>query len=70
MPFYIYQLVEPLILPNTLINLSAISHQSSAIHYKLSIISYKLSAICYFYRTEPRWSNLLPLRLHLVGKRI
>jgi len=45
MSFYIYQLVEPLILPNTLISLSAMSHQSSAIRYKLSLISYKLSAI-------------------------
>jgi len=29
MSFYIYQLVEPLILPNSLISLSAISHQLS-----------------------------------------
>jgi len=28
MSFYNYQLVEPLILPNTLISLSAISHES------------------------------------------
>jgi len=27
MSFYIYQLVEPLILPNTLTSLSAINHQ-------------------------------------------
>jgi len=33
MSFYIYQLIEPLILPNTLISLSAISHQLSAISY-------------------------------------
>jgi len=39
MSFYIYQLVEPLILPNTLISLSAISHQL----YKLSVISYQLT---------------------------
>jgi len=48
MSFYIYQLVEPLILPNTSISLSAISHQSSAISYQLAyqllVISYKLSA--------------------------
>jgi len=42
MSFYTYQLVEPLILPNTLTNLSAISHQSSVISYKLSVISYQL----------------------------
>jgi len=42
MLFYIYQLIEPLILSNTLISLSAISHQSSAIRYKLSVISYQL----------------------------
>jgi len=29
MLFYIYQLIEPLILPNTLTSLSAISHQPS-----------------------------------------
>jgi len=39
MSFHIYQLVEPLILPNTLISLSAISHQLSAVRYKLSVIS-------------------------------
>jgi hypothetical protein len=43
MSFYIYQLVEPLILPNTLISLSDISHQLSAIRYKLSVISYQLA---------------------------
>jgi len=42
MSFYIYQLVEPLILPNILISLSVICHQSSAICYKLSVISYQL----------------------------
>jgi len=36
MSFYIYKLVVPLILPNTLTSLSAISHQLSAIRYKLS----------------------------------
>jgi len=41
MSIYIYQLVEPLILPNTLSSLSAISQQSSAISYQLA---YKLSA--------------------------
>jgi len=46
MSIYIYQLVEPLILPNTLINLSTICHQSSTIHYKSSAVSYKLLAIC------------------------
>jgi len=35
MSFYIYQLVEPLILPNTSISLSAIGNQSSAINYPL-----------------------------------
>jgi len=50
MSFYVYQLVEPLILPNTSISLSAISYQSSAISYKLSA---SLSAIRYFYQTEP-----------------
>jgi len=39
MSFYIYQLVEPLILPNTSISLSAISHQPSIIQ---QIISYQL----------------------------
>jgi len=43
MSFYIYQLVEPLILSNTLINLLAISHQPSTIRYKLSIINYKIA---------------------------
>jgi len=47
MSFYIYQLVEQLILPNTLISLC----------YQLSVINYKLSAslqvIRYFYQTEP-----------------
>jgi len=42
MSFYIYQLVEPLILSNTLISLSAISYQSPAISYQLA---YKISAI-------------------------
>jgi hypothetical protein len=48
MSFYIDQLVQPLILPNTLISLStrhrssAISYQSPAISYKLSVINYKL----------------------------
>jgi len=43
MSFYIYQLVEPLILPNTSSSLSAISHyQLSAIRYKLA---YQSSAI-------------------------
>jgi len=42
MSFYIYQLTEPLILSNTSISLSAISHQSSAISYQLA---YQLSAI-------------------------
>jgi len=37
MSFYIYHLVKPLILPNTLISLSAISS------YQLSIISYQSS---------------------------
>jgi len=36
MSFYIYQLVEPLILSNTSISLSSISHQSSTINYPLS----------------------------------
>jgi hypothetical protein len=35
MSFYIYQLVEPLILPNTSISLSAISYKLSTINYKL-----------------------------------
>jgi len=42
MSFYIYQLVELLILSHTSISLSAISHQSSTISYKLSVT---LSAI-------------------------
>jgi len=42
MSFYIYKLVEPLILPNTSTSLSAISHQPSVIGYKLSVISYQL----------------------------
>jgi len=51
MSFYIYQLVEPLILPNTSISLSAMSHPSSAISYPLST---NLSAIRYLYQTELR----------------
>jgi len=35
MLFYIYHLVEPLILPNTSISLLATSHQLSAISYSL-----------------------------------
>jgi len=35
MSIYNYQLVEPLILPNTLISLSAISQESSIISYQL-----------------------------------
>jgi len=35
MSFYISQLIEPLILPNTSISLSAISHQLSAISHQL-----------------------------------
>jgi len=42
MSFYNYQLVEPPILPNTLISLSTISQQSSVISYQLSDISYQL----------------------------
>jgi len=42
MSFYTYQPIEPLILPNTSTNLSAIRHQSSAINYQLA---YQLSAI-------------------------
>jgi len=39
MSFYIYQLVEPLILPNNSINHpSAISYKSLAISYQLSTI--------------------------------
>jgi len=34
MSFYVYQLVEPLVLPKTSISLSAITHQSS-ISYQL-----------------------------------
>jgi len=41
----LYVSLEPLILSNTSINISIISHQSSAIRYKLSVISYQLSAI-------------------------
>jgi len=54
-----YQPVEPLILPNTSISLSAISHQSSAIRYKLSVISYTLSTIRYFYQTGPKWDIII-----------
>jgi len=43
MSFYIYQLVEPLILPNTVISLSAISHKLSVINYQLSAIFTKKS---------------------------
>jgi len=39
MSFYIYQLVDPLILPNNLISLSATNHQLSVIIYQLSAIS-------------------------------
>jgi len=42
MSFYIYQLVEPLILSNSSASLSAISYQPSDISYKLSVISYQL----------------------------
>jgi len=42
MLFYIFQLFEPLFLPNTSISLSAISYQSSAINDQSSAISYKL----------------------------
>lgn len=42
MSFYIHQLVEPLILPNTLISLSAISYKLA---YKLSAIFTKQSRI-------------------------
>jgi len=35
MSFYIYQVVQPLFLPNTSTYLSAISHQLSAINYKI-----------------------------------
>ena len=53
MSFYIYQLVEQLILPNTLINLSAINYKISTINHHASTINYMLSAnlsiIRYFY---------------------
>jgi hypothetical protein len=49
MSFYIFQLVEPLILPNTLINLSAIIYQVPAIIYNLSA---SLLVIHYFYQKE------------------
>jgi len=42
MSIYIYQLVEPLILQNTSISLSVISHQPSTISYQLSAISHPL----------------------------
>ena len=52
---YNYQLVEPLILLNILINLLAISQQSSVMTYQLFTINYKLtinlSTIRYFYQT-------------------
>jgi len=57
MSFYIYQLVEPLILSNTSISSLAIRHQSSAINYQSSIARDKLSssssAIRWFYQREP-----------------
>jgi len=43
MSFYIYQLVEPLILPNSSTSLSAISHQPSTISYQSLAINYKLT---------------------------
>ena len=57
MSFYIYKLVESLILSNTSTNLLVISHQLSAITYHSSPIpisyqpSVSLSVIHYFYRT-------------------
>jgi len=60
MSFYIYKLVEPIILPNTSISLSAT--KLSAISHLLSAISYKLSAIRYFYQTEPK---IQPIRMIL-----
>jgi len=57
MSFYIYQLVEPLILSNTSISSLAICHQSLAINYQSSVVRDKLSsnssAIRWFYQTEP-----------------
>ncbi|KEH26435.1 hypothetical protein MTR_6g059895 [Medicago truncatula] len=41
------KLADPLILPNTSISLSAISHQLSAISHQSSAISYQSSAISY-----------------------
>jgi len=49
MSFYIYKLVVPLILSNTSINLSIISHQLSAISYQPPITNYLL-----FLPTKPK----------------
>jgi hypothetical protein len=60
MSFYIYQLVEPLILPNT-----QLAYQPSVISHQLSAISYKLSAINYKLISQPLF---LPNRALLYGK--
>lgn len=56
MLFYIYELVELLILSTISINLSIISDRSSIISYKLLIINHKLSVNLsinhYFYHTK------------------
>jgi len=54
MSFYIYQLIEPLILPNTSFSLSAIYHRSSTISNQLSAIFTKQSHnfLC-FLLTDP-----------------
>jgi len=41
MSFYIYQLVEPIILSNTSTNLSIICHHPSAINYLSSVMNYQ-----------------------------
>jgi len=49
MSFYVYQIVKSLILSNSSINLSAISHWPSNIRASLSDIY-----ICYFNQTKPQ----------------
>lgn len=53
MSFYIYLLVELLILPNSSINFLAINHQSLAISYKLSTISHQSLPISHKLAYQP-----------------
>jgi len=68
MSFYIYQLVEPVILSNTSINLSAISYKLLANRYQLSAISYQLayqlSAI--FIKQSLNYNFLIVLKLFII----